>query len=109
MLSFGVLLEWRPNEGSQGLEAREEASKSWYWASRRAIVSAPTFYGVRPARARFSSLEGSQLIDLVPFLLQESLDIVRAGCLVTWLLVITRRAPEVRPASTALCARSFSG
>jgi hypothetical protein len=53
-----------------GLEEREEASRSWYWASRRAIVGAPTFYG-------------------------ESLDIVRAGSLVTWYLVINRRAPEV--------------
>lgn len=41
------MLEWKRDEGAQGLKAREEASKSWYWACRRAIVSAPTFHGVR--------------------------------------------------------------
>lgn len=69
MLAYGCLLEWKPEEGSQGLEEREDAAQAWYWASRRAIVSAPTFYG-------------------------ESLDIVRASCLITWYLVIQRRVPE---------------
>ncbi|KAF2013948.1 hypothetical protein BU24DRAFT_424960 [Aaosphaeria arxii CBS 175.79] len=69
VLAYGVLLDCPQPENSQVQRELQETSLRFYWASRRAIVIAPTFYG-------------------------ESTDLVRAGVLVTRYLIHLRRAPE---------------
>ncbi|KAL7798787.1 fungal-specific transcription factor domain-containing protein [Trichoderma afarasin] len=69
ILAFGVLLDTPPRLTLDVQREREEASLRFYWAARRAIVIAPSFYG-------------------------ESTDIVRAGLLVTRYLLHTRRVSE---------------
>ncbi|KAM0259661.1 hypothetical protein ACHAQJ_003240 [Trichoderma viride] len=69
ILAFGVLLDTPPRSTPDVQREREEASLRFYWAARRAIVIAPSFYG-------------------------ESTDIVRAGLLVTRYLLHTRRVSE---------------
>ncbi|KAH8121906.1 fungal-specific transcription factor domain-containing protein [Trichoderma asperelloides] len=69
ILAFGVLLDSPPHPTLDVQREREEASLRFYWAARRAIVIAPSFYG-------------------------ESTDIVRAGLLVTRYLLYTRRVSE---------------
>ncbi|KAL6872072.1 hypothetical protein J3F83DRAFT_713925 [Trichoderma novae-zelandiae] len=69
ILAFGVLLDTPPRLTLDVQREREEASLRFYWAARRVIVIAPSFYG-------------------------ESTDIVRAGLLVTRYLLHTRRVSE---------------
>ncbi|KAF2792121.1 hypothetical protein K505DRAFT_338948 [Melanomma pulvis-pyrius CBS 109.77] len=69
ILAYGVLLDC-PNPKNKELQRElQESSLCFYWAARRAIVIAPTFYG-------------------------ESLDLVRAGVLVTRYLIHLRGVPE---------------
>lgn len=69
VLAYGVLLDCpRPKNRETQREVLETAQR-FYWAARRAIVIAPTFYG-------------------------ESTDLVRAGVLVTRFLIYSRRVPE---------------
>lgn len=69
VLAYGVLLDCpKPRNGEVQREVHE-TSLRFYWAARRAIVIAPTFYG-------------------------ESIDLVRAGVLVTRYLIYSRRVPE---------------
>lgn len=69
VMAFGVLLDRPEPSNKEGQREVHEASQRFYWAARRAIVVAPTFYG-------------------------ESTDLVRAGVLVTRYLIYTRRVPE---------------
>lgn len=69
VLAYGVLLDC-PRPKSKEIQSElQETSLRFYWAARRAIVIAPTFYG-------------------------ESPDLVRAGVLVTRYLIYSRRVPE---------------
>lgn len=69
VMAYGVLLDC-PNPRNREVQREvNETSQRFYWAARRAIVIAPTFYG-------------------------ESTDLVRAGVLVTRYLIYTRRVPE---------------
>jgi hypothetical protein len=69
VLAYGVYLDC-PNPKDSGVQRElQETSLRFYWAARRAIVIAPTFYG-------------------------ESTDLVRAGVLVTRYLIHVRRVPE---------------
>lgn len=69
VMAYGVLLDC-PNPRNREVQREvHETSQRFYWAARRAIVIAPTFYG-------------------------ESTDLVRAGVLVTRYLIYTRRVPE---------------
>jgi hypothetical protein len=69
ILAYGVLLDC-PNPRNKDVQRElQEQSLCFYWAARRAIVIAPTFYG-------------------------ESLDLVRAGVLVTRYLIHLRGIPE---------------
>ncbi|KAK7746106.1 hypothetical protein SLS62_009566 [Diatrype stigma] len=76
VLAYGVLLDC-PKESNNRNDNNhkevqlelQETSLRFYWAARRAIVIAPTFYG-------------------------ESPDLVRAGVLVTRYLIYSRRVPE---------------
>ncbi|KAI0594603.1 fungal-specific transcription factor domain-containing protein [Biscogniauxia sp. FL1348] len=69
VLAYGALLDC-PAPGSREAQREiQETSLRFYWAARRAIVIAPTFYG-------------------------ESIDLVRAGVLVTRYLIYARRVPE---------------
>ncbi|KAL1851059.1 hypothetical protein Daus18300_012668 [Diaporthe australafricana] len=69
VMAFGVLLDRPEPRDKGGQREAHEASQRFYWAARRAIVVAPTFYG-------------------------ESTDLVRAGVLVTRYLIYARRVPE---------------
>ncbi|KIW71392.1 hypothetical protein PV04_03566 [Phialophora macrospora] len=69
ILAFSCLIDAPPNCTKEMQRDCEETSLRFYWASRRAIVIAPSFYG-------------------------ESTDIVRAGLLVTRYLLHTRRLTE---------------
>lgn len=69
ILAYGVLLDCPRPRNKEIQREVQETSQRFYWASRRAIVIAPTFYG-------------------------ESTDLVRAGLLVTRYLIYTRRIPE---------------
>jgi hypothetical protein len=69
VLAYGVFLDC-PNPKNAEIQCElQEMSLRFYWAARRAIVIAPTFYG-------------------------ESTDLVRAGVLVTRYLIYLRRVPE---------------
>ena len=69
ILAYGVLLDC-PNPRNKDVQRElQEQSLCFYWAARRAIVIAPSFYG-------------------------ESLDLVRAGVLVTRYLIHLRGVPE---------------
>ncbi|KAJ5157322.1 uncharacterized protein N7482_008422 [Penicillium canariense] len=68
ILAFSVLLD-APTTSPEKRKESEEASLRFYWASRRAIVIAPSFHG-------------------------ESLDLVRAGLMVTRYLLYTRQIAE---------------
>lgn len=69
VLAYGVFLDC-PNPKNAEIQCElQETSLRFYWAARRAIVIAPTFYG-------------------------ESTDLVRAGVLVTRYLIHLRRVPE---------------
>ncbi|KAF2710798.1 hypothetical protein K504DRAFT_429120 [Pleomassaria siparia CBS 279.74] len=69
ILAYGVLLD-TPNPRNKDVQRDlQESSLCFYWAARRAIVIAPTFYG-------------------------ESTDLVRAGVLVTRYLIHLRGVPE---------------
>ncbi|KAF4302512.1 putative nuclear protein [Botryosphaeria dothidea] len=69
VLAYGVLLDCPQPLNVDMQRELEETSLRFYWAARRAIVIAPTFYG-------------------------ESTDLVRAGVLVTRYLIYSRRVPE---------------
>ncbi|KAJ5609938.1 hypothetical protein N7510_006657 [Penicillium lagena] len=69
ILAFGVLLDGSETLSQEKRKEREEASLRFYWASRRAIVISPSFHG-------------------------ESLDLVRAGLMVTRYLLYTRQVAE---------------
>ncbi|KAI1496465.1 fungal-specific transcription factor domain-containing protein [Biscogniauxia marginata] len=69
VLAYGVLLDCPARESKEAQREIQETSLRFYWAARRAIVIAPTFYG-------------------------ESTDLVRAGVLVTRYLIYSRRVPE---------------
>lgn len=69
ILAFGVLLEGPTTSSPEKRKESEEASLRFYWASRRAIVISPSFHG-------------------------ESLDLVRAGLMVTRYLLYTRQIAE---------------
>ncbi|OAK97655.1 hypothetical protein IQ06DRAFT_318597 [Phaeosphaeriaceae sp. SRC1lsM3a] len=69
VLSFGVFLDCSNPKNAEIQCELQETSLRFYWAARRAIVIAPTFYG-------------------------ESTDLVRAGVLVTRYLIHLRRVPE---------------
>ncbi|OQE25422.1 hypothetical protein PENSTE_c006G04543 [Penicillium steckii] len=69
ILAFGVLLEDPTTSSPEKRKESEEASLRFYWASRRAIVISPSFHG-------------------------ESLDLVRAGLMVTRYLLYTRQIAE---------------
>lgn len=72
VLAYGVLLDCPRSNNNTDKEVQpelQETSLRFYWAARRAIVIAPTFYG-------------------------ESPDLVRAGVLVTRYLIYSRRVPE---------------
>ncbi|CAI7637205.1 unnamed protein product [Penicillium manginii] len=69
ILAFGVLLEDPKISSPEKRKESEEASLRFYWASRRAIVISPSFHG-------------------------ESLDLVRAGLMVTRYLLYTRQIAE---------------
>lgn len=69
VLAYGVLLDCPQPLNADMQRELEETSLRFYWAARRAIVIAPTFYG-------------------------ESTDLVRAGVLVTRYLIYSRRVPE---------------
>jgi hypothetical protein len=69
VLAYGVFLDCPTPKNIEVQRELQETSLRFYWAARRAIVIAPTFYG-------------------------ESTDLVRAGVLVTRYLIHLRRAPE---------------
>ncbi|KAI1844448.1 hypothetical protein JX266_009335 [Neoarthrinium moseri] len=69
VLAYGVLLDCPEPKNKDMARELQDTSLRFYWAARRAIVIAPTFYG-------------------------ESVDLVRAGVLVTRYLIYTRRIPE---------------
>ncbi|KAL0936212.1 transcriptional regulatory protein C1F7.11c 2 [Colletotrichum truncatum] len=69
VMAYGVLLDCPKPRNKEVQREVYETSQRFYWAARRAIVIAPTFYG-------------------------ESTDLVRAGVLVTRYLIYTRRVPE---------------
>ncbi|KAF2174075.1 hypothetical protein M409DRAFT_62234 [Zasmidium cellare ATCC 36951] len=69
VLAYGVLLDGSAPTNLESQRELTETSLRFYWASRRAIVIAPSFYG-------------------------ESTDLVRAGILVTRYLIYTRRVTE---------------
>ncbi|KAF1942262.1 hypothetical protein EJ02DRAFT_178875 [Clathrospora elynae] len=69
VLAYGVFLDCPHPKNPEVQRELQETSLRFYWASRRAIVIAPTFYG-------------------------ESTDLVRAGVLVTRYLIHLRRVPE---------------
>ncbi|KAF2641551.1 hypothetical protein P280DRAFT_517748 [Massarina eburnea CBS 473.64] len=69
VLAYGVLLDCPNPKNTEVQRELQETSLRFYWAARRAIVIAPTFYG-------------------------ESTDLVRAGVLVTRYLIHLRRVPE---------------
>jgi hypothetical protein len=69
VLAYGVFLDCPHPKNTEVIRDIQETSLRFYWASRRAIVIAPTFYG-------------------------ESTDLVRAGVLVTRYLIHLRRVPE---------------
>ncbi|OLN97080.1 putative transcriptional regulatory protein C1F7.11c 2 [Colletotrichum chlorophyti] len=69
VMAYGVLLDCPKPRNKEVQREVHETSQRFYWAARRAIVIAPTFYG-------------------------ESTDLVRAGVLVTRYLIYTRRVPE---------------
>ena len=69
VLAYGVLLDCPKPANKEAQREVQESSLRFYWAARRAIVIAPTFYG-------------------------ESPDLVRAGVLVTRYLIYSRRVPE---------------
>ncbi|EUC42068.1 hypothetical protein COCMIDRAFT_29251 [Bipolaris oryzae ATCC 44560] len=69
ILAYGVFLDCPHPKNAEVQRDLQETSLRFYWASRRAIVIAPTFYG-------------------------ESTDLVRAGVLVTRYLIHMRRVPE---------------
>ncbi|TEA19114.1 putative transcriptional regulatory protein [Colletotrichum sidae] len=69
VMAYGVLLDCPKQRNREVQREVHETSQRFYWAARRAIVIAPTFYG-------------------------ESTDLVRAGVLVTRYLIYTRRVPE---------------
>ncbi|KAI4627879.1 hypothetical protein J4E80_002014 [Alternaria sp. BMP 0032] len=69
VLAYGVFLDCPHPKNGEVQRELQETSLRFYWAARRAIVIAPTFYG-------------------------ESTDLVRAGLLVTRYLIHLRRVPE---------------
>ncbi|KDN63505.1 putative fungal specific transcription factor domain-containing protein [Colletotrichum sublineola] len=69
VMAYGVLLDCPRPRNKEVQREVYDTSQRFYWAARRAIVIAPTFYG-------------------------ESTDLVRAGVLVTRYLIYTRRVPE---------------
>lgn len=69
VLAYGVFLDCPHPKNAEVQRDLQETSLRFYWAARRAIVIAPTFYG-------------------------ESTDLVRAGVLVTRYLIHMRRVPE---------------
>ncbi|POS79204.1 fungal specific transcription factor domain-containing protein [Diaporthe helianthi] len=69
VMAYGALLDCPEPRNKEVQTELHETSQRFYWAARRAIVIAPTFYG-------------------------ESTDLVRAGVLVTRYLIYTRRVPE---------------
>lgn len=69
ILAFSVLLERPATPSPEKRRESEEASLRFYWAARRAIVISPSFHG-------------------------ESLDLVRAGLMVTRYLLYTRQVAE---------------
>ncbi|KAI8938459.1 hypothetical protein NX059_004352 [Plenodomus lindquistii] len=69
VLAYGVFLDCPHPKNAEVQRELQETSLRFYWAARRAIVIAPTFYG-------------------------ESTDLVRAGVLVTRYLIHLRRVPE---------------
>ncbi|KAH8774330.1 fungal-specific transcription factor domain-containing protein [Diaporthe sp. PMI_573] len=69
VMAYGVLLDCPQPRNKEVQKEVHDTSQRFYWAARRAIVIAPTFYG-------------------------ESTDLVRAGVLVTRYLIYTRRVPE---------------
>jgi hypothetical protein len=69
ILAYGVFLDCPSPKNAEIQCELQETSLRFYWAARRAIVIAPTFYG-------------------------ESTDLVRAGVLVTRYLIHLRRVPE---------------
>ena len=69
ILAIGAYLDCPWNSTPETRRDHEEASLRFYWASRRAIVIAPSFYG-------------------------ESTDLVRAGVLITRYLIQTQRLAE---------------
>ncbi|KAJ9133873.1 Fungal specific transcription factor domain-containing protein [Pleurostoma richardsiae] len=69
VLAYGVLLDCPKPQNQEIQREVHDTSLRFYWAARRAIVIAPTFYG-------------------------ESTDLVRAGVLVTRYLIYSRRVPE---------------
>ncbi|KAJ5130864.1 uncharacterized protein N7515_006903 [Penicillium bovifimosum] len=69
ILAFSVLLDSPTTSSPEKRKESEEASLRFYWAARRAIVISPSFHG-------------------------ESLDLVRAGLMVTRYLLYTRQAAE---------------
>ncbi|KAJ5332167.1 uncharacterized protein N7506_005950 [Penicillium brevicompactum] len=69
ILAYSVLLDSSSTTSPEKRKESEEASLRFYWAARRAIVISPSFHG-------------------------ESLDLVRAGLMVTRYLLYTRQAAE---------------
>ncbi|KAJ5084532.1 hypothetical protein NUU61_009111 [Penicillium alfredii] len=69
ILAFSVLLDSPTTPSPEKRKESEEASLRFYWAARRAIVISPSFHG-------------------------ESLDLVRAGLMVTRYLLYTRQIAE---------------
>ncbi|KAJ5039959.1 hypothetical protein NUH16_009757 [Penicillium rubens] len=69
ILAFSVLLDSPTISSPEKRKESEEASLRFYWAARRAIVISPSFHG-------------------------ESLDLVRAGLMVTRYLLYTRQVAE---------------
>jgi hypothetical protein len=69
ILAFSVLLDGPATSSPEKRKESEEASVRFYWAARRAIVISPSFHG-------------------------ESLDLVRAGLMVTRYLLYTRQVAE---------------
>lgn len=69
ILAIGAYLDCPQKSSPETEQDYEEASLRFYWASRRAIVIAPSFYG-------------------------ESTDLVRAGILITRYLIQTQRFAE---------------
>ncbi|KPI35321.1 putative transcriptional regulatory protein [Cyphellophora attinorum] len=69
ILAFASQLDCPPDAGPEVQRQYEESSMSFFWACRKAIVIAPSFYG-------------------------ESIDLVRAGILVTRFCIFTQRITE---------------